>query len=145
MLTREEKALRKLLQIFMVLFAAAGLSFALAPQRIIFHLNQTASLIAPSLPTLPDSDSRFWVALTVSMMATITALCYGAQNEIRRKKELVLYLLVAKATSTLFFTLYFFLELHSLAYLMGALTDGSIFVLLLIFYKRAARSSQLIL
>ena len=145
MLTREEKSLKQLLQVFIFLFAGAGLTFALAPALVMNNLNQVALRIAPSFPSIPDSDNRFWVALTVSMMATITALCYGAQTDIRRKKDLILYVLVAKAISTLFFTLYFLLGRHSLPYLFGSATDGSIFLLLLIFYRRAARSGQLTL
>ena len=145
MLTREEKALRQLLQIFIFLFAGGALLFATLPQMILRHLNQAAFLLAPTLPLLPDSENRFWVALTVSMMATITALCYGAQNDLRRRKDLVVYVLIAKATSTLFFILYFVLDTHALPYLFGMLVDGLIFMILLIFYRRAARSSQLIL
>src|SRR5215467_6803367 len=134
MLTREEKALRQLLQIFMFLFAAAGLVFSLVPGMIVDQLNWLAFKVSPSLPLLANSENRFWVALTVSMMATITALCYGAQSDLRRKKELVAYLLVAKAVSTLFFILYFALDGHSLAYLFGSLVDGPIFIVLFIFY-----------
>jgi hypothetical protein len=143
MLTREEKALKQLLQIFIFLFAVAGLAFGIVPRMIVSQLNLLAAKISPQLPTLSVTDNRFWVALTVSMMATITALCYGAQTDIRRKKELVAYVLVAKAFSTLFFMLYFLFDGYALAYLFGSLVDGPIFLILWTFYRRAARSSQL--
>jgi len=145
MLTREEKRLKQLLQLFIFLFAAAGLSFGILPGLILGQLNRLALKVAPTLPTIPDTDNRFWVALTVSMMATITALCYGAQSDIRRKKDLVVYVLIAKAFSTLFFLIYFLLGAHSLPYLFGSLVDGPIFIVLWAFYRRAARSSQLTL
>ncbi|MFO1518874.1 MAG: hypothetical protein U1F57_04315 [bacterium] len=144
MLTREEKALRKLLRFFTFLFALGFLSFLFFPRLLFEELNFLSLKIAPTFSPLPVSDDRFWLVLALSLMAIITALCYGAQSDVRRKKELAFYVLIGKAASSLLFTVFFFTK-HSLPYLFGTLVDGSIFWVLLIFYKKAVRSSQLML
>jgi tryptophan-rich sensory protein len=145
MLTQDEKRLQLLLKFWSFLFAVGCVMFAFAPHFVIENLNRIFLKIAPTLPSLPYSEERFWLALTVSLMATISALCYSAQSDLKRKKDLVVFVLISKATSSLFFFLFFFLDRHSLAYLFGMALDGSIFVITFIFYMRATRSSQLIL
>lgn len=143
MLTSEERALKRLLQFWAVLFLIAGLVFVFFPNLIVQSLNHLALKIAPSLPTLPLSEDRFWIVLMFSLMVTLTFLCYSAQDDLRRRKDLVQFVLISKITSTLFFLIFFFVDRMALAYLMGMLVDGSIFVITLIFYSRALKSSSL--
>ncbi len=145
MLTVEEKSLRLLLKIWTFVFAIAGLTFVIVPQKILEVLNLVSLRIAPTLPPLPIPEDRFWLVLTFSLMTTITALSYSAMQDLRRRRDLVVFLLISKATSSITFTLFFLLHQHSLGYLLGTLTDGSIFLITLVFYRRALRSSQLIL
>ncbi len=143
MLTSEERTLKRLLQFWASLFLVAGLVFVFFPNLIIQSLNQLALKIAPSLPTLPLSDDRFWIVLMFSLMVTLTFLCYSAQDDLRRRKDLIQFVLISKITSSLFFLIFFFVDRMALAYLIGMSVDGSIFVITLIFYSRANRSSQL--
>ncbi len=144
MLTLEEERLKKLLNIFTFLFAAAGLGFIFAPHLLISEINHLGQMLAPQLPPLAENSENFWLALTGSLMVTLTALCYAAQLDLRRRKDLVVYILISKAASTFFFLSFFLFTLHAFAYLVGAITDGSIFIILLFFYLRAGRSSQIL-
>lgn len=143
MLTSEERALKKLLQFWAVLFLMAGLVFVFFPNLVLQSLNQLALKITPTLPTLPLSQDRFWIVLMFSLMITLTFICYSAQDDLRRRKDLVQFVLISKITSSLFFLIFFFADRMALAYLVGALVDGSIFIITLSFYSRANRSSQL--
>lgn len=143
MLTSEERGLKKLLQLWMVVFFIAGSIFVFFPNTIVESLNKIAFKIAPSLPLLPLSQDRFWIVLMFSLMITLTFLCYAAQDDLKRRKDLVQFILISKITSTLFFFLFFFIDRMSLAYVFGGLVDGSIFLVTLAFYSRALRSSQI--
>lgn len=141
-LTREEKSLVLLLRIWVACFALGGLYFFFFQNTLINQINYISSnTLKLNLPLLPESTEKFWLALTVSMMATITALSYIAQRDIRRNIGYVIPLLISKFISTFFFILFFFTHIKSLTYIVGALTDGSIFVITLIFYLRAKRAS----
>ncbi len=143
MLNSEERSLKRLLQFWAILFLVAGIVFVFFPNLVVQSLNQLALKITPSLPTLPLSQDRFWVVLMFSLMITLTFLCYSAQDDLKRRKDLVQFVLISKITSSLFFLVFFFVDRMALAYLLGMLVDGSIFVITLIFYSRALKSSSL--
>jgi hypothetical protein len=141
-LTRHEKQLVLLLKIWIFCFAGGGLYFLLFQNVLIKQINFFSSdILKLNLPLHPESPDKFWLALTLSMMATITALSYIAQKDIRKNIGYVIPLLIAKFVSTFFFILFFFIHINSLAYIVGALTDGPIFIITLVFYIRAKKST----
>src|ERR1700716_751205 len=73
----EERALRDLLRAWTVLFGAGALSFALAPDRTLLSLNALPGAV------VPVGEERFWNALAVSLMATLTTLCGLAAADVR--------------------------------------------------------------
>ena len=143
MLTTEERHLKKLLQIWAIVFLIAGLFFVFFPNLVVGSLNNISQKWTPKLPLLPLSDDRFWIVLMFSLMITLTFLCYSAQDDLIRRKDLVQFILISKITSSLFFLIFFFVDRMALAYLVGTLVDGSIFVVTWIFYSQALRSSSL--
>lgn len=137
-LTRQEKHLAILLRIWAACFTVGGLYFLFFQNTLIQQINYISSdVLKLNFSLLPESTEKFWLALTISMMATITVLSCIAQKDIRKNIGYVIPLLISKFVSTLFFVLFFFLHIKSLAYIVGALTDGPIFVITLIFYLRA--------
>ncbi len=142
-ITKEEKQLVVLLRIWIFCFALGGLYFLLFQNQLIARINYISSeVLKLNLPPLPESTEKFWLALTISMMATITALSYIAQRDIRKNIGYVIPLLISKFVSTFFFIIFFFLHVPALAYIVGALTDGPIFVITLIFYLRCKKISN---
>ena len=118
-LTAEERRLRALLRFWTVLFAAGAVSFGADPDRSTGSLN-----LLPG-PSLPPSTEKYWNALAVSLMATITTLTAMAATDVRRRRGLVWPLMVSKAVSSGMFVTRF-REQRSTPYLVGAVVDGSI-------------------
>jgi hypothetical protein len=131
-LSTEERRLRDLLRLWTLLFAAGTVSFAVHPERTTAVLG-----ILPG-PPLPRSEDRFWNALAVSLMATLTTLSALAAADVRRHRRLVMPLLVSKATSTAMFLVRYRGRPRRTPYLAGALCDGSILVITLRRYLASA-------
>jgi hypothetical protein len=130
-LTAQERALRDLLRAWTVLFAAGGLSFAMTPERTLRNLNRLPGA------NLPVGEERFWNALAVSLMATLTTLCAFASADVRGRRHLVVPVLVSKAASSGMFLARFAARPRA-AYLAGAACDGAILVATLRRYLAAA-------
>lgn len=118
-LTPAEQRLRSLLRVWTLLFAAGAVSFGADPDR------STASLNLLPGPALPQSSEKYWNALAVSLMATITTLTAMAATDVRRRRALVWPLMVSKAVSSGTFVARW-REQRSTPYLVGAAVDGSI-------------------
>lgn len=143
-LTLQEKQLAILMRVWAVAFALGGLVFFLAPEWLFARMNETGSLFfGRAFEPIPMPSEKFWVSLALSLMATLTFMCYMAQKDIRRGSGYVFSVLVSKIASTTFFLFYYIDGLHSFAYIQGSLlTDGPIFIITFIFYLRAVRSRR---
>jgi hypothetical protein len=130
-LNDDERRLRDLLRLWTVLFGAGAVSFATRPERT------TALLGLLPGPSLPRGEERFWNALAVSLMATLTALSAAAAADVRARRMLVPPLLVSKAASTLMFAGRYSARPRRTPYLAGAVCDGSILLLTLRRYLAA--------
>jgi hypothetical protein len=120
-LTAEERRLRALLRFWTVLFGAGAVSFGADPDR------STASLNLLPGASLPASTERYWNALAVSLMATLTTLCAIAASDVRRRRGFIVPVLVSKAVSSgMYLTRY--REERRTPYLVGGVVDGSILV-----------------
>jgi hypothetical protein len=120
-LTAEERRLRALLRFWTVLFAAGAVSFGADPDR------STASLNLLPGPALPESSEKYWNALAVSLMATLTALCAMAATDVRRRRAFVWPVLLSKAVSSGMYLTRFRADRRT-PYLVGGAVDGSILV-----------------
>ena len=120
-LTAEERRLRALLRFWTVLFAAGAVSFGADPDR------STASLNLLPGPALPASSEKYWNALAVSLMATLTGLCAMAATDVRRRRAFVWPVLLSKAVSSGMYLTRFRADRRT-PYLVGGVVDGSILV-----------------
>ena len=141
-LTRQERQLKALMQFWTTLFALGAVAFLLFGDWILYAGNYfSVQIMKWSLPAMLLPVEKFWLSLTISMMATITMLCYYIQKDVRTNMALTSFLLVAKLTSTLVMFSAFFWDRPYFNYLMGSIfCDGPIFLITLIFYRRAAMS-----
>lgn len=134
--TREENQLRRLMQIWTGLFGTGAVIFLLIGDRILEQGNWIGSRL--NFPPMPLPTERFWLSLTISMMATITALAYYVQKDVRMNKKITVFILIAKLTSTLALMNFFFADARYFNYLMGSVfCDGPIFIITFILYRRA--------
>jgi hypothetical protein len=120
-----------------VMFGFAVPFFFFGGVWIVPVINGLSSKALPFLPTYPlpasGMEGAFWRVLSVSMMAMLTWACCMIYQDVRRYGFMVPIVLLSKFCSTaLYFLL--FLSDHHLAYLVGSLTDGPIFLATLVLW-----------
>jgi len=123
---------------FMYFFA--GLTFLFLQNTLLGQINSVSSMLfKEKFPLLPTSTEKFWLVLTSSMMLMLVVVCVFVAVDPEKYLAMVVVLLASKACST---TLYivFFLRNKFFAYLVGALTDGPLFLVTLVFFIWAALS-----
>lgn len=124
------------------LFGTGAVSFLLFGSWILYFGNLlSVEILHLNLPAMPLPVEKFWLSLTVSLMATITMISYYIQKDVRANLVLTSFLLISKLTSTLVMLSAFFWDHPYFNYLLGSVfCDGPIFVITFIFYHRAVKS-----
>ena len=139
----EERALQFFLILSGAVYFAVGFAIALVPDWILEAINTLLHALIPSRPSVSSVlQERFWVALSFSMMMTITALCFLAARDVRRYSGYIMALLIAKAASALSGLAFCVFPPHSLPGLVVCLVDGSIFWITLFFFLRFVLRTQ---
>jgi hypothetical protein len=144
-LTKEEQQLGLVMRAWAVVFGIAGLVFLMFPGPLFDSMNMSSKLIfGEALPPIPPHSERFWGALALSLMTILTTMSWTAGSDVRKYRALIKTVLISKFASTFFFILFFFTHMKAWAYIVGALlSDGPIFVIILVFYMRAVKSAPL--
>jgi len=143
-LTKEEQQLAVMMKVWAIVFGIGGVIFFLFPEKLFDSMNMTSTIIfKDTLPLLKQSSEKFWSALSLSLMTTLTFMCWLASKDIRKNGNLVKAVLVSKLASTLFYIFFFIDDSRILAYIIGSMfSDGPIFIIILVFYMRAVGSVQ---
>jgi hypothetical protein len=139
MTTRWINRLRVLLFLWGIIFSGALGIFVFATDALFTQMNDLSMRYTPHLAPIAYSSERFWMVLTTSLMLTLVMLCFGAALDIKQRMNWVPLLLVSKFVSTISFLAYFLTGHTSLAYVIGALTDGFVFLLTVFVYTKANR------
>jgi len=117
---------------FMYFFA--GLYFLFLQNKLLEQINKVSSLLFKErFPLIPASTEKFWLVLTSSMMLMLVVISVFVAGNPEKYIAMVIILLFSKACSTGLY-IWFFLKDRYFAYLVGALTDGPLFVITLFFY-----------
>jgi len=123
---------------FMYFFS--GLTFLFGQNFLLGQINAVSNMLFKGkYPLIPASSEKFWLVLTSSMMLMLTVLCIFAAVDPEKYLSMVAVVLVSKACSTGLY-IWFFIKDKYFAYLVGALTDGPLFLATLIFFIWAAVS-----
>ena len=132
-------ALKTWMIISAVIYGGGMLSFLFGQNLLLENLNKTSQLLfRDRFPLIPLSTEKFWLTLTTSMMLMLTALCIFAAADPKKYLAMVVIILLSKAGSTSQYLYLFFKQQRYFAYLVGALTDGPLFLVTLYFFLRAA-------
>jgi len=114
------------------MYALAGLCFLFGGGLIVSSVNTLSLRFFPTLPVYPlpgpAPEGKFWLVLSLSMMAMITYISRAAYLDLRRNGRLVPILLLSKFCSSMFY-LIFFATSGQLVHLVGLLTDGPLFLI----------------
>lgn len=137
-----ERAFRVWMLISALMFGFAVPFFFFGGVWIVPVINFVSAHLCPLplYPLPPDGmEGAFWRVLGVSMMAMLTWACWKVFQDVRQHSHLTPIILLSKFCSTSLYLVLFASD-HYLAYLVGALTDGPIFLLtgLLWFMARPA-------
>ncbi len=140
-LTKNEKIMKYAGLLYAVIFIVAVLVFICLPGPMFAVMNGFSITFFPSLPLASDSG-KFWLSLTVSMMATITVLSIFIYKDIRKNYRMAIPLVTAKFTSSLFGLGFFIAGFacsgsgwNTLANLIILFSDFPLGVIMLVLYR----------
>ncbi len=120
-----------------VMYFVAGLFFLFLQNRLLEQMNTvSAKLFQDRFPPIPLSTEKFWLILTSSMMLMLVLLCAFVAMDPKKFLAMVFIILASKCCSTLLYLILFARKKYW-AYLVGALTDGPLFVVTLIIFIQA--------
>lgn len=122
------------MRILGIVYLLAGAAFFFFPAET-FYLINVGPKVFKMFQDIPDSSERFWLALTFSMMMMLSFIAIYSSFQ-PRNYALTLVHLLSKLVSTLGFVYVFFESAPIFAYLVGAVCDGSIFMIVLIMFVR---------
>ncbi len=106
-----------------------------------FYLINVGPKVFKMFQDIPESSERFWLVLAFSMMLMLTLISFYSSFQPKNRALIVVHLL-SKLTSTLGFCYMFFRQSPLFAYLTGAVTDGSLFLIVLVFFIRMLASKS---
>ncbi|MEW6777693.1 MAG: hypothetical protein AB1405_15455 [Bdellovibrionota bacterium] len=144
-LTLFEQGLTNMMIAWVVLFGSGIVIFWFYPEEIVRNMGGFASNFfdMSRFEELPAPAERFWSALALSLMVTLTFLSAIVAYDVRKYIHLTLPILVSKGASTFFFLYFYFADRKSFAYLGGAfLSDGPIFLGTLVVYLVALKQQR---
>ena len=124
-----DRPLRLLFSALAVVFAATGLLFFLFPDGTIRFLDAVGRPLG--FPDAPVSPLRFWLSLAVAYMVLVTLLAAAIARDPRDRAPLMPILAAGKATSSLTCLGYFVGAASAFVYLLNALVDGSLALVVL--------------
>jgi len=138
--TSAEKQFRNLMLIYALLFAGGAFWFCFRPENTVENIITVGTWLG--FAEFEVSPDKFWVILSVAMMATIAACCFIASAKVRQTKHYVIPVLVSKLTSSGLGTYEFITSSpHPFHYLVIAMVDFPLFLLAFVFYVRALGSA----
>ena len=132
------KRLRLLLRIWAVVFALGAMDFFVFPYLTVRILNSTAHSLGMHQVVALNAGQDFWLTLAVPYMILVAALSWVAQRGPRISAQLVRFLMLAKASSSLTSLALFLLGGFAYPFLANFVVDGAI-VLITYWFYRAAR------
>ena len=136
--TRAEKQLRLWMTISAILYFGGGMVFLFLPRPLLQLLDSFAGLfhLGCVLPGAMAAE-RFWNLLAFSMAMTITTASIMVVRDPSANKDFCIPVIFAKITAWLPALIYFAAISRAFAHLVIFLVDFPLFVLTVIFYRRA--------
>lgn len=126
------------MKISALIYALGLLNFMFAQNMLLENLNRTSELLfRDRYPLIPLSTEKFWVTLTNSMMVMLIVICVMVAMDPAGNLNMVIVILFSKIVSSGQYIYLYFKREKYFAYMVGALTDGSLWLVTLFFYIKA--------
>ncbi len=129
-MTASEPTIKLIFRVLAITFVAVGIAFLVFPNGTVRAINAVGRVFR-IFPPAPESDLRFWVSLGVSYMALVAILAWLIQRDPPRYRHLMPVLAAGKFCSSFTCLLFFAFSSPTFLYLLNALVDGSITLLVL--------------
>lgn len=128
------------MKVFAFMYFVVGLLFFFMPEET-FYLINIGPKVFGTFQEIPVPVERFWLVLATSMMAMLSLTALLSSQNPHVKGYLLLHML-SKSVSVAGF-LYSFIRFQKyFAYLVGAVTDFSILVLVAVLYLKTLNDSN---
>ena len=136
--TKAEKHLQIWMTISAILYFGGGMVFLFLPHPLLQLLDSFAGLfhLARVLPGAMAAE-RFWNLLAFSMAMTITTASIMVVRDPAANKDFCIPVIFSKIASWLSALVYFAVVSRAFAHLVIFLVDFPLFVLTVVFYRRA--------
>jgi len=136
-LSPPEKLLVALLRFWVLAFGITTLIFLFWQVPFLDTINNISATYTPALLPIALPQEKFYLVLTLSLMTTLVVMCLWGQANIRKNHWVLPPILVSKFTSTFFFFIFFIFFQKSLAYMVGIMSDGFVFLVTYFIYNKA--------
>ena len=139
--TKQERALLTVTRVLTVTFLLTAIVFAIAPNYILNYVNDIGKvLFGWHAPSTNFGNQYFWLVLSVGYISTIAYLCFLAQRNLIRHIGYLRPVIFSELIATIGFFICLFTSEAQFFYLIGAIIDGLIFILLWWLYAVAVNS-----
>jgi hypothetical protein len=139
--TKQERTLLVVVRILAIAFLLTSIIFAAAPDYILNYISDIGKvLFGWRAPAVNLGDQRFWLVLAVGFVATITYLCFLTQRNLIRHIGYLRPVIFSKFVTTVGFLVCLFASEAQFFYLIGAVIDGLLFLVLWWLYVMAVNS-----
>lgn len=146
LLTTPERWFQWWMRISVVMYGVGLPVFLLLGRQLTGFLSGLPKTMVQAPPwsqSPATTEEWFWQVLGVSLMAILAVLCFFIAKDVRRYGPIIGALLAAKFTSTVCYAALFLVQCNG-AYLVGAITDGTIFIVSLGLWYLAAPGSYVL-
>jgi hypothetical protein len=126
-----------------VLYFASGMVFLLLPRPLLTVLDSFAAPfhLATVLPGAMPAE-RFWILLAFAMTMTITSASVMVVRDPSGNRDFCIPVMFSKTASWLSALVYFALVSRAFAHLVIFIVDFPLFVITLVFYRRARMAAK---
>lgn len=137
-LRKRENELRVLMAVYAVIYLVFGLFLLIYPEGIFRLINRITGLLGLGGPELTLPPDPFWAVISVSLLFTVSLISFLAYRDVKNRM-LVWIMIFAKYVSCLCQLGYLAISAdHPPGFLIGAVVDGFLGSLALIFLLREA-------
>ncbi len=131
---------RKIARIYAISHFIAGSLYIPLHKVIPEIINAVSDILNLPFDFLPLPSEKFWFTLSISMMYMI-AFCSFYASLSEKNVPAWPAVIISKGVSTFFFIVFFFYDVMALAYIVGVIVDGPLFLIATLAWTKYKRTN----